>query len=338
MIIRIKLKILERIIDTSLAIFLVLSILAGVPFATNNVIAPNVTNNTVIVRVNVTNTEPNITSVAVDDDTSNPAGQIDLIANSVAVVTCNATVVDFNGANDINPNGTNATFFIQSVGVNANTDNNHLYINRSCGRCTEISTTSTACDCRIALQYYANDSSTWLCNMSVKDKGGTAISGTELNLTDFEVSSTTTVNKLLAMNMSTSLDYGNLTVTQTSSEIVHNITNAGNINLNITLRGYGGDNESVGQNLTMICGFGNITFGSQRYDVGSYKTGTTAFANMRNLTNQTLPANFTFPPRVDDTDFGADRNSTLWRLQIPLSVGGICNGTIIFGAIDAEVI
>ena len=83
----------------------------------------------------------------------------------------------------------------------------------------------------------------------------------------------------------------------------------------------------------MICDFGNITIGNQRYFLGS--TGI-PFSDMTTLTNQTVKTNQTFPSRTDDTTYGSDRNSTFWRLQVPFGVGGICNGTIIFGAVDAE--
>ena len=152
-------------------------------------------------------------------------------------------------------------------------------------------------------------------------------------------SSGVTITNLLAIDAPAILDYGNLSVTQTSAEIVHNVTNVGNINLNLSLRGYGGINDSIdhpGHNLTMICDFGNISIGNQRYTLGSEFTDGTSFDSMRHLTNQTAQTNLTFPRRVNDNNFGADRNSTLWRIQVPLSVGGLCNGTIIFGAIDAS--
>lgn len=331
MIIRIKRKTLEQGIIGVFVLFLIISILVGVSFTTNYVGAANTTNNTVLARVNVTNTEPNITSVVVTPS------QIDLTADGTTIVTCNISVFDYNGWQDINPNATNATFHIQSVGRDGSTDNNYRYRNESCGVCTQGggSSTNATCECKFGLQYYTNDSSTWICNATIGDRGGTQKSGSRLNLTDIDVSSAATVTKLLAINTSTSLDYGNLSVTETSAEIVHNVTNAGNINLNLSLRGYGGDNETLGQNVTMICDLGNITFGNQRYMVGSDRNGT-AFADMKNLTNQTVITNSTFPARTDDAAFGFDRNSTFWKLQIPLSVGGLCNGTIIFGAVDAE--
>lgn len=333
MIIRIKRKILEQGIMAVVAISIILSAFIGVSFTTDYVLGANTTNNTVIARVNVTNTEPNITSVVVSPS------PIDLIANGVSIVTCNATVFDFNGWQDIDPSSVNATFHIQSVGREGIADNNHRYANESCGRCIQgAGATNASCDCRFALQYYTNDSSSWVCNITVRDSGGTGAPGSRLNFSDTEVSSTVTVSKLLAINTSLLLDYGNLSVTQTSAQITHNITNAGNINLNLSLRGYGGTNDSVDSpfnNMTMTCEFGNISIGNQRYALGTENSGI-AFADMRHLTNITKITNFTLPARLDDTSFGGDKNSTLWRLQIPLGVGGICNGTIIFGAVDAE--
>ena len=336
-VIKVKKKVLGQLSIFLFAMLIAAAFFLGISFTTNYAIGAtiNITNNTVLARVNITNTEPNITSVVATPST------IDLIANDFSYVTCNATVFDYNGWQDINANATNATFYIQSVGINGAIDNNHRYVNRSCGSCRQAAesanpSTTAYCDCRFALQYYANDSSAWVCNMTVKDKGGTQKSGSEINFTDSDASSTVTVSKLLAINTSTLLDYGNLSVTETSSEITQNVTNVGNVNLNLSLRGYGGTDESTGNNLSMICDFGNITFGYERYLVGTDQSGT-PFSSMRNLTNQTARLNFTFPARVDDSSVGWDRNSTFWRLQVPLSVGGICNGTIIFGAVDAEV-
>ena len=353
MIIRIKRKTLEQGIIVALLLFAAISALVGVSFTTNYVSgATNVTNATIIAKVNVTNTEPNITTIRIDDGTSSPPNEIDLTANGATVVTCNATVFDYNGFEDITgKNKTNATFFINSVGSTAADDNNFHYTNSSCNRCRQATAAEAApkdptnqrtaiCDCKFAVQYYANASSQWTCEFIVQDKGGTQISGLELNLTDTDSNSSgVTVTKLLAIDAPVILNYGNLSVTQTSAEIMHNVTNVGNINLNLSLRGYGGINDSIdhpGHNLTMICDFGNISIGNQRYTLGSEFADSTSFNSMRDLTNQTVRTNLTFPRRVDDNNFGADRNSTLWRIQVPLSVGGLCNGTIIFGAVDTS--
>ena len=164
------------------------------------------------------------------------------------------------------------------------------------------------------MQYYANFSTSWICNITVGDYGGTQKkdSGLLLNLTDTEVSSAVTLNKLLAINTSTLLDYGNLSVTQVSDSVQHNVTNVGNIDLNLSLRGFGGDViDGPGMNVTMMCDLGNISIGNQRYSIGLNES---SFANMRNLTNQTAISNFTLPARSLDSDFGSDRNATFFRL------------------------
>jgi hypothetical protein len=350
--VRITQKILEQAIFGMFGLLIIALILAGVSFTTNYVAgANNATNRTVIAKVNVTNTEPNITAIRIDDDNPLPSNQIDLTANGVTVVTCNATVFDYNGWQDIMiANVTNATFFINSVGSNAADDNNSHYTNSSCGRCRQATSSeahngdtahSAVCDCKFAVQYYANYSTTWTCEFTVRDSGGNQVSALEINLTDTESNSSgVTVTHLLAINTSAVLDYGNLSVTEESAEIVHNVTNGGNVPFNLTLRGFAGSEDlgpdDITYNLSMLCEYGNISIGSQRYEIGSDRIGATNYDDMIHLTNQTVETNLTFPQRVDDANFGADRNSTVWKIQVPLSVGGLCNGTIIFGAIDAS--
>src|SRR3989338_10168820 len=109
-IITVKRKFLENGIVGMLALFMILSVLIGVSFTTTYVIgAANVTNNTVLAIVNVTNTEPNITSISITPLL------IDLTANGATIVTCNISIFEYNGWQDIDPNATNATLHIQSV-------------------------------------------------------------------------------------------------------------------------------------------------------------------------------------------------------------------------------
>ena len=334
MIIRIKKKTLEQGIIGIILLFAVISALIGVSFTTNYVAgATNVTNATITAKLNVTNTEPNITSVILDDLNDAVANEIDLTSNAVTQVFCNATVFDFNGWQDIDADSVNATIFVTSNGVDAADDNNDHYTNRSCGNCAQgSSSTQAICNCKFPVQYYAN-ATEWKCNISITDKGGTGQQGKSEYL-NFSRSGTdtATITQLLALDIPTSvLDYGNLSVTQTSAAIVRNVTNVGNLDFNLTFRGYGSDNETIGENVSMICDLGNITFGNQRYVVSNNVT----FDTMRNLTNQTIDSNFTLSQKTDDNNIGLEFNETFWRLQIPLSVGGICNGTIIFGAIEA---
>lgn len=321
MIIRIKRKILRNIAFIIAGALAMAILFLGISLTTDSVVGANVTNTTVTARVNVTNTEPNLYLVRVMNS------PIDLVANGATTVICNGSVQDTNGFADIV--NVSATFYDISVASNAPDDNNNHYTNSSCGNCSAIPDSNNqngSCVCQFAVQYYANPA-TWQCNMTVNDTGGIASTRN---------SSFASVNEVLGISVQNPiLDYGNLTVTETSEPVIQNVTNTGNIPINVTLRGFGGSNESIGENLTMICEAGtNITFGYQRF----YPGNTTAFADMFNLTNQTRQIfNLTIPQRTVDNALGNSSNSTFWKLQIPIGASGVCNGTIIFGAIDSTL-
>ena len=330
MIIKIKRKQLKQagfVLFSVLAIFVAL---LGVSMVTESVFAGNTTNQTVRAKVNVSNTEPTLYKVKIEYPL-NSLGNIDLQAGNATTVICNGSFSDPNGFADII--GVNATLFFSTVGSNAADDKNNHYTNASClssgQACTQITgqANNGSCLCQFAVQYFANPGS-WNCNMTINDSGG---------LRSTIDSGLVNVDEILGITVeSLSLDYGNLSVSQVSNPIRQNVTNAGNININVTLRGFGGDDETVGENLTMICdpsvSLANITFGNQRFDTKN----DTAFGNMFNLTNTTRQIfNLTIPQRTVDNSYGNSSNSTFWRLQIPLGASGLCNGTIIFGAIDA---
>ena len=302
------------------AIIIAVALLTGTSLVGNSVAgAPNAT---IITVVNVTNTAPVIYTVTI------APSDISLDPGNATTVNCTALVFDYNGWQDVN--GSNATFYDITVGATASDDNNNHYLNASCKACTQFggSATNASCMCQFAVQYYANNA-TWQCNMSVRDNGGWALPTQRINLTDTNVSSYAIINSLLAIDAPPQIDYGNLSVTQTSAEQNVSLANYGNIPFNLSIRGWGGDNETLGENYSMICGLGNISVDLERY---SAQNGT-AFASM-------IPLNFSYknvwnfllPQRTNDASYGADRNSTFWRIQIPSGIGGYCNGTVIVSA------
>jgi hypothetical protein len=320
MIIRIRRRAL-RSAEIVLWILLVLSFgFLGLTIEGSDVLGLNISNQTVTARVNVTNTEPNLYKVVL---TESP---IDLNANGAKTVTCNGSFQDTNGYDDID--NVTATLFYEGTLSNAQDDNNTHYSNISCGPCDVVPNTGNqngSCLCNFAVQYYANPGR-WQCNMTINDSGGIVKSE---NTTFY------TVNEVLGISVESNiLDYGNMSVTQVSRPTRENVTNGGNIPINITLRGYGGDDEEIGRNYTMLCDFGaNISFGFQRYTFDN----STAFGDMHNLTNQTRQfPGLTIPRRMNSTNFANSTNQTFWKLQIPSGVAGICNGTIIFGARDVS--
>lgn len=304
--------------------------LIGVSLMTQSAVASNITNQTVIARVNISNTEPNLNDVTIESPLDSD-GNIDLTAGGTTTVICNGSFSDQNGFDDIE--GVNATLFFNSVGSNAADDNNTHYTNRSClssgATCTQITgeQNNGTCLCQFVVQYFANPGN-WVCNMTINDSGS-LVAATSSELTN--------LNEILGIGVETaSLNFGNLSVSQTSAPIRENITNFGNIPINVTVRGFGGDNETIGENLSMICdsaanSLANITFGNMKFDTKNE----TAFDSMVNITNQTRKINVTIPQRLTDNSYGNSSNSTFWRLKIPLGAAGVCNGTIIFGAIDA---
>lgn len=321
---RIKLK-KKEIGFLFLILFYVFSLITGISITTNSVLGSNISNVTLFAKVNISNAQPTLYEVRIEDpiDINN---RIDLSAGNSTTITCNGTFQDGDGYDDIAI--VNATLYYTNGPSGNVDDNNTFYTNTSCGTCQVIPGSSNlngTCLCKFAVQYYAN-SGNWRCNMTVTDSWG--VESSQNSSDDYYI------NEVLGIGVENlTLDYGAVSVLQVSSEIRNNITNLGNVPINITLRGYAGVNETEGINYTMFCAEGNnITFGYQRYSLYENQ----AFIDMINLTNQTRPIeDLTVPQRTTEGTYGNSTNSTFWRLEIPIGSAGVCNGTIIFGAIDA---
>ena len=272
------------------------------------------TNDTIFAKVNVTNTEPTLYSVVVDP------GSIDLTPGNTTKVNCTGEIYDINGWDDIII--VNATLYDSTYGDGITFDNNYRYVNATCNSsCTSLSTTNASCTCTFNVEYYANNG-TWQCNMTAADSGG---------LVSTRNSTLYNINTVIGIDVPAEIDFGNLSVTETSSQIVANVTNLGNVPINISLRAFGGTNESEidAGNYSMICAYGNITTGYQRYSINS----SVAYSAMDNVTNTSTEVQvFKVPVRTDDNNYGNTTNATYWRLQIPSEISGFCNGTIVYTA------
>jgi hypothetical protein len=323
---------------SGILVFVILSIaLASVTLLSPNVLG-NVTNGTTKTYVNITNTEPFIYRLEV---TPNP---VILSPGGITNVTCTAYVRDWNGWQDFNNGTHNATLYDSHNNWNSADDKNYHYSNTSCGDCLAIpgdaDGTNATCNCTFQMYYFANDT-TWYCNFSISDKGGVywfnntrkRKSLSSNNVSNF------TIDPLIAINVPSEVDYGELAVTENSSMIQANLTNYGNLHINLSVDGWGGDNETLGQNLSMICrratdglNLANISIEHEKYSVNA----NTLYNNMINLTSSPAAAiqNFTLYQRVDENTptFGYDKNATYWRIYIPPGTTGFCNGTIRFTA------
>jgi hypothetical protein len=254
--------------------------------------------------VNITNAAPFVSNVLAPT-------LIDLNAYTLTNVTCNFTVYDF----DNNTVGANATLFVSTVSSNTAADQNTLYRNSSC---TQVTNTDyfTNFTCTFAVQYFANNG-TWYCNATGIDSS---------NAMNTNVSNAAIINPLIAIKLDSVLDFGELGVNDVSNDTLANITNAGNRNANISVKGYA---VTENDGLAMICDNGNIPVTFEKYNAFNG----TAYAGMTSLTSvSSMIRNFYVFQRTSETLDSI--NSTYWKLAIPPGAGGRCNGKILFTASD----
>jgi len=325
---RLKKNILKRTLAYLFYFALVLFVMLGLPIITNDVIGAN--NLTTTTKVWVWNTEPNLYNVEVI------GAPISLIAGNTTSVNCTGYVWDYNGWQDINV--TNATFYDSRVSSDgdANDNNYHYTLNatKDCN-CTQLGSASTnaTCSCYFYVWYYANNGTNWLCNMTVSDSAGNATER-KLVFNSTRNSSVVTINQVVGIDVPAQIDYGNLSVTETSENKTANVTNYGNVPINISVRGWGGDNSSIWNagNYSMFCDYGNISISAEKWSVDVND----GYSTMHKLNDSIMQMNLTLPARTNDTHLENSTNATYWRIQIPLTVGGSCNGTIEFSAISAS--
>lgn len=301
----------------------VILILAVLSTLATSVIAGVGQNVTVITRLDVGNVYPEIINVTIE----NNAATLDLIANSTRNVTVTAVVRDFNGESDLN--STNAEFFDNiASSYGAGDDNNNHYTNSSCLINFTYGTTYEALvSCTFAVQYYANNA-TWNSTFFINDTNGLFT----------RASDTIVINKLLAVGLPDVIDYGVVNATNVSSERVANVTNFGNVALNLSVEGYA-RNRSDGY--AMNCSLGavqNISIGYEKYNLTASNTSILSLSQFQNqyinLTNQTVVKTFNLNYRQNDITNEAI-NATYWRIYVPVGVAGACTGNIIFGATQA---
>jgi len=307
----------KRVLISLIAILIVFGVLIGLILDAEEV--SGATNQSLVTRVNISNTEPNLYDVSIS-----PAS-IDLNPGNTTQVNCTGLIQDYNGWDDIA--SVNATLYHIDYGNGITFDNNYRYQNDSCeSSCVMYggSASNASCSCYFQVEYFAYNGS-WECNMTVADAFG---------LSDTLNSSPATLNTVIGIGIPSEIDYGDMSVTEISPMITANISNLGNLPINISVRGYGGTNELAAGagNFTMICETNNISIGYQRYSTNFSQV----FANMINLTNTTTGIeNLELPIRTDDVQPGNDTNATYWRLEVPVDVSGVCNGTAHFYASDA---
>lgn len=299
----------------------------------NNVIAgigsPNAT---VTTYLDIGNVWPEILNVSINDD----AASFALTPNDTTTLTCISIIRDYNGDSDIA--SVNVTFY-DSVASNStgSDDNNDHYTNASCEIVADAGVYNTydtsdpyysLANCTLEIEYYANPQD-WVCNVTVADN----VSWIAKNSDDI------TISQLLALGVPDTINYGTVNATYVSEENITNITNYGNIQINLSLEGYG---TTEGDDLAMNCSLGNIGVidaSYQRYNLTASNPGQLSLSefegNYTNLTSSVMIKQFELDYRANDTANEAIKES-YWRIYVPVGVAGTCNGTIIFGATSAE--
>ncbi|MGV8169329.1 MAG: hypothetical protein ACP5N3_04705 [Candidatus Nanoarchaeia archaeon] len=289
---------------SSLAFLLIIIFLLAPAFTE----AQTFLNKNVTSRVNVTNAAPEILNITA------MASPITLVAGSTRAVHCNVSIRDWNGFSDINSTtGVNATFYHYTNNTYGPDDMNVHYTNSSCFEVSTGGLYYSNYTCSTYLQYFANNGS-WYCNVSVIDNK----SYTDSEYKQFNISA------LYAVNVTDIIDYGNLSVTDYSDNITATITNFGNMNINVSVLGYG---ATQGDGLGFVCTQGsNITIENQRFS----SSAAAAWGAKTALSTTNQDVGLTISQQTNDVV--PVTALTYWQLYVPPNPFGLCTGTVRFTA------
>jgi hypothetical protein len=276
-------------------------------------IGPNYRNVSIDTRVNITHARPEVLNISCDKS-------ITLNAGTTKTVTCNATIRVWSGPAEIAD--VYAVFWDNNTANYTSPDrNNNHYTNASCTQNVSYALYYVNYTCNFSIWYYANNGTNWLGNI-------TAYSNYSFNSSVGNWSSNytnTTINALLALNVTPLIDYGNMAVGDTSGPQTANVTNFGNLNMNVSVRGYG---ATQGDGLAFVCQIGNISIANEKYSLNQSGDFLIDYHSLSSVFTQ-IPS-LTMPQQTNDTQQVI--NSTYWRLYVPPNPFGQCNGTIVFQA------
>ena len=263
----------------------------------------------VTVRTNLTvgNVYPEILNVSIQ----NGDATFTLIPNDSRKIYCFAHIVDYNGEDDIGY--VNATFFDNFTNFAAPDDNNSKYTNYSC---------------TFDVWYYAN-ASVWNCTVTANDSYNW----------QHKNSDNITISPLLALGLPDIIQYGTVNATYVSDENVTNVTNLGNVPVNLSLNGYA---WTPGDGNAMNCTLGaikNISIEHEKYNLTASTPGdlvlVQAIGNYTNLTTNPVIKEFSLDFRHNE-NVNEAWNYSYWRIYVPLGVAGTCQGNIIFAGTQSD--
>jgi hypothetical protein len=273
----------------------------------------NYRNVSVRTTVNVTQAYPEIINISCN------SSSLTLNAGTTKQISCLVQIRDYNGGETIN--NTNMTFYFFQNTSGDPDDNNTHYSNSTCseGIADGYLVNWT---CAIGIWYYAVNGS-WRANATVKD---------DYNLTSRSYANFS-ISPLYALNVTDVINFGDMAVGDTTADgdlKQANVTNLGNMRINVSVYAYAGDNETTGAGYAMFCSIRNITLPNERYTLnitGTYGTMTSITGSAVTVPNlmvekQTVPTTYVL-------------NTTYWALHVNATSNpfGICNGTVVFNAV-----
>jgi hypothetical protein len=282
-------------------------------------------------NLTIANSFPEVHNISINYD--NP---ITLTPNDTTLIECLAIIIDWNGDSDIKFG--NATIFDSTISESNPDDDNDHYTNQSCLIDTNTNNFQGIADdaynalinCTFEINYFANPGP-WNCTIEVNDSAGNIGTGTKEE----------TVSQLLALGLPDVINYGTVNATAVSEERTINVTNFGNIKVNLSLEGYGAyPLDGNAMNCT-LGGIKNISVENEKYNLTTSISGAmnlTQFqSNYTSLNPAPTTKQFNLTSRLDDL---ADDTTkpTYWRIYVPTGVAGTCQGNIVFGATTASEI
>jgi len=295
-------------------------------------------NGTVVVKTSlqVTQSAPEVVTVVVTN-ASNSYTNFNITGNpgTGKTIYCNGIVRDW--SNNTFLTNISARLYQNTSGQWDSDDNNTHYTNSSCS--LNLSTYDPVYgddsfgnytanySCSFNFMYYANPG-TWNCSVVVYNNF-------TLNNTN---ENTTVVGELLGLTLPTTIDYGSVNSTFVSNENITNVSNAGNVAVNLTLQGYA---FYVGDGQAMNCSKGtvkNISIMYEKYNLTTSNPGVLALTDIEtlytNLTGGPITKKFNLNYRQAE-NWDDATNATYWRIYVPRGVAGTCSGNIVFGAIKS---
>ena len=295
----------------------------GSGYMARNVLNVTVTGYGYDVTGNLTmNSPPTFINLTVEDSITNPENELDMTPNTTTHITCSGLVKDYDSIDEIEK--INSTFYsIEDSSTKDKDDKNKHYSNNSCSINKSYGQEDEAyINCSFEIEYYAN-AGTWNCQVNLTDNMTAST-----NYTDSSY-----INPLLAIGVDTPVDFGEANATEVSEERTMNVTNYGNIMINLSLSGYGATEED-GNSMDCSEG-GSIPIYETKYNLTASNIGAIDYSTFKqyytNLSSTPVTEGVNLNSRQNDTENDAIIE-TYWRIYMSKGVGGTCQGNIVFSA------